>query len=158
MYEFIVRFSAQYLLYIIAAVALVWWITQPKKEKLSIAIFGALALFIAFVLLLISAKFYYDTRPFIVLGIIPLFPHSPDNGFPSDHTILAMTIAFVVTFFDRRVGTILILLSVVLGVSRVLAYIHHPIDIIASTALAAIAVLLTAGILKLPVVTKFLKK
>jgi len=158
MYEFIVRFSAQYLLYIIAAVALVWWITQPKKEKLSIAIFGALALFIAFVLLLISAKFYYDTRPFIVLGITPLFPHSPDNGFPSDHTILAMTIAFVVTFFDRRVGTILILLSVVLGVSRVLAYIHHPIDIIASTALAAIAVLLTAGILKLPVVTKFLKK
>lgn len=158
MYQTIIRFCGEYLLYIIVLISFVWWLLQPNAKKLGIALFGVVALIFGFVLLLFAGKLYYDPRPFVVQNLTPLFPHSADNGFPSDHTILAMVVAFVVLYFDRITGLVLFALALALGISRVLAYVHHPLDIAGSIILAALAVLFTTQFFRLPRLHALLKK
>ena len=41
-------------------------------------------------------------RPFVVQHVAPLFPRDADNGFPSDHTLLATFFAVCVFFYSRK--------------------------------------------------------
>ncbi|MCL4353686.1 phosphatase PAP2 family protein [Patescibacteria group bacterium] len=116
--------------------------------------------FIAFPLSYISAKFLshfiYDPRPFVVEHVAPLIRHAPDNGFPSDHMLLTMTIASVVFVYNKRIGILLTVIAVSIGVSRVLAKVHHPWDIIGSAVIAVFAS--CAAYFILPFVVKYLKR
>jgi undecaprenyl-diphosphatase len=80
---------------------------------------------------------------------LPLIPHEADNGFPSVHTLYAMTTAAVIIIFKRKTGILLALLAVMVGVARVLAGVHHTADIIGGLAIAVFAVFLGWLILKL---------
>jgi undecaprenyl-diphosphatase len=85
-------------------------------------------------------------RPFTAHPhLVRLFtPHAADPGFPSDHATGAFAIAFAVWFHDRRWGTVLIALAVVLSVGRVAIGVHYPSDVIAGAALGAAAALVVA--------------
>lgn len=90
---------------------------------------GVLSGVISLILLKISSVFINDPRPFVINHVMPLIPHAPDNGFPSDHTLITMWLALMVFLNNRRVGIALIVISLLVGISRVMALIHHPIDI-----------------------------
>src|SRR5450759_1812246 len=82
------------------------------------------------VLIKVAAAIYTDPRPFVVdLSIKPLFAHPADNGFPSDHTALAATVALVVMMYRRWLGAGLLAAGIVLGAARVAAHVHHAPDI-----------------------------
>ena len=89
-----------------------------------------LALAVAGVLIVVTSAIWTDPRPFMVDGVAPAFPHGADNGFPSDHTAAAAVVAGLVLAYRRRVGILLMLLAVVVGLSRVAARVHHVPDII----------------------------
>lgn len=90
-----------------------------------------------------------DPRPYIVEHVRPLIALSHDNGFPSDHTLLAAALTAGLYWFDRRLvpffalGTLLVLLGR-LGVAA-----HHTLDVAGSVVIVAIAALLIA-IIPLP--------
>jgi membrane-associated phospholipid phosphatase len=50
-----------------------------------------------------------------------------------------MTVAAVVWVYHRRTGLLLALIGVAVGSARVLAGVHHPIDIAGSTLIAVLA-------------------
>jgi len=75
-------------------------------------------------------------RPFVVQPVKPLVPSDTDNGFPSDHTLLSMAVAGVVVAYRRKWGIALLLLAALVGTARVLAHVHHPIDVIGSAVIA----------------------
>lgn len=77
-----------------------------------------------------------DPRPFVVKHITPLVAHAADNGFPSDHTLLTMTIASIVFVYNKKLGIILGAISLCVGLARVFAQIHHLEDIIGSIIIA----------------------
>ena len=133
---------AQYTLFAVLACAAVVWLTLGQRERLAMLIAFALAVVVGAGLLLASAVGWYDPRPFVVDGTIPLFPHAPDNGFPSDHTVAATLVAGVVMGFRLRIGLGLLFVSIVLGAARVAARVHHVPDIAAGVliGLAAAAV------------------
>ncbi|HQU08167.1 MAG: hypothetical protein B7X04_00030 [Parcubacteria group bacterium 21-54-25] len=114
---------------------------------------SAFALPLSYLSSLIAGFLYYDPRPFVVLHVVPLISHAADNGFPSDHALLMGTLAAIVTVFNRRIGALLWALAILVGVARVLAAVHHPIDILASfviaIAAAALAYALSVAILGL---------
>jgi len=88
------------------------------------------ALVIMVVLIKVAAAIYTDPRPFVVdPSIEPLFAHPADNGFPSDHTALAATVALVVMMYRRWLGAGLLAAGIVLGAARVAAHVHHAPDI-----------------------------
>jgi undecaprenyl-diphosphatase len=119
-------------------IAVIYWLTLPTKEKIRIAIFGLIAGVTTYLLVKVGASLYFDPRPFVKHSVTPLYPHSADNGFPSDHTALTAFTALTIFSSARRLGLILLGTSVLIGVSRVIGNIHSPVDIAGSLIIAAI--------------------
>ena len=132
----IIALTAKYLIFLCGAVTAVLWLTLPNTAKLKFALEFAGASLLSILLSQTIAHFYFDARPFIVQHKTPLIPHVPDNGFPSDHALLSGALAALVTPFNLPLGIVLWLLALLIGAGRVLALVHHPIDIFGSFAIA----------------------
>jgi undecaprenyl-diphosphatase len=139
----VVALTAQYLIYaIVLAVAVFCLMRRGQKGNLELAIFGLLSLIFGLVLVKIAGALISDPRPFVVHHFTPLIAHAPDNGFPSDHTTLAMVLALVVLQVSRTWGVVLVIAALTLGAARVAAGVHSPIDILGAVVVAAVAVAL----------------
>jgi undecaprenyl-diphosphatase len=113
-------------------------LTLSKKLKLQTMLFGVIAGLISFALVKLGGALYYDPRPFVAHNLTPLFPHGTDNGFPSDHTVLGAYIAFTIFSVSKRMGILLLILTIAIGLSRVIGHIHSPIDILGSLLFASV--------------------
>ena len=94
---------------------------------------------IAYLLSIIGTNLISDPRPFIETGKPPTISSSSDNGFPSDHTLLLATVAMLVTLANIRIGIVLWVLALLVGLSRVYVGVHHLLDVIGSLVIVAIA-------------------
>lgn len=93
---------AQYLLFLILVAAAVIWLFLPRPDKVGLAMQAVVSLAIAVVLVKLAGAVHADPRPFVVdPSIKPWFAHPADNGFPSDHTAVAATVALVVTTYRK---------------------------------------------------------
>ena len=145
----LISLVAQYAVFLSVVIAVVVWLRLPRQQKWEFAVMGVIGGVIALALLKLGGALYYDPRPFVTQHIAPLFPHAPDNGFPSDHTLLAMFLAMCVLFYSRRWGILLVALTIVIGAARVAAHVHHPIDILGAMAFAVVAALLVRPVARL---------
>lgn len=127
----IIKLSAEYLIWVVVAIEVITWWMVKKEDRLKILILIIVAGGIAFVLRTIGGAVYYDPRPFVIEHVKPLIPHAPDNGFPSDHALLSGTLTAVTFFFNRKVAYVMTVLTIIIGVARVLAKVHSPLDIAA---------------------------
>lgn len=99
-----------------------------------------IALPLAYAVARLGGLFVYHEQPFAVQGFEPLLPHAIDNSFPSDHMLVASVVAAVVSLRHRSVGLSLWIIAGVIGLARVAAGLHYPIDIIAAALIAVGAV------------------
>lgn len=146
--NFLITIAAKYLYLLSILTALVWAYLKAKKQSGSLLKLVLISFPISFIVAKILSHFYYNARPFAVENIKPLIDHDPSNGFPSDHTLLAATIAAVVYTYNRKVGIFLAILAIFVGYARVVAGIHHQIDIWGAAVIAVIAVYISIKILK----------
>lgn len=128
----LIIFGAKYLLILIIGIAFIYFLKQSRNKQKQLVVFGIITCALAFVTARIATQCYYDARPFVTGHFMPLIPHDSDNGFPSDHTLLASAVAMVIFYFNRKMGMVLLALAVLVGTARVMAGVHHPIDIIGS--------------------------
>ncbi len=94
----------------------------------------------------IGSHLYTNPRPFVQGHFTPLISHGADNGFPSDHTLLASFLGWASLPYSRKMGVALLVLAALIGGARMAAGVHHLIDIIGSFALSALGAWL-AGML-----------
>lgn len=140
-------FAAKYLVFIEALVALAilapWFLRATWEERVRWLIVCVVVVVVAEVLAQVGAMTYGDPRPFTVDHVRPLISHAPDNGFPSDHALLAASV----------VGALLVarrwwwappcaVLGFCVDWARVGAGIHHPIDVLGSTFFVTIGLVL----------------
>lgn len=135
----LIVFCAKYIIFFVPLLWLITWYRQSPQKRKSIFIVSAVSGLVALALAVIASKLYYDPRPFTHGNIKALFPHGPDNGFPSDHSWVAMTIAVVTYLYNRQLGYWALALTLIIGISRVAAHVHSPIDIIGGFAIGIIA-------------------
>lgn len=135
----LIIFAAKYLFLLLAGIACVWFVWLPRQQKKEVVVIGLVTGLLALLLGRIIAAIYFDPRPFVSGHFTPVIPHEPDNGFPSDHTLLSSAIAMTVLLRDRRVGAVLWLLAVLVGIGRIASGLHSPTDVIGSFILAAVA-------------------
>ena len=131
-------FAAKYLSLAPIVILAVYFLVQPWPAKKRMARFALPALVLTYVVWLIGNHIYVDPRPFVVGHFTPLVPHAPDNGFPSDHTLLVAALAAIACYWNDTLGGILVALALIVAVARVYVGLHHPIDVIGSVAIAAI--------------------
>lgn len=130
MYEkIIIEFFASFLIWFMYFGLIVLWFIDGKikKEQVVHAVASSL---IAFLLTEVLKKVFHTARPFLVDGIAPLTLTIPsDAAFPSTHTALAFALSITIWLHDRRVGWIYLISALFVGVARILANVHYPIDI-----------------------------
>ncbi len=134
---------------VIVLLAIITFLLSSHDKKQKLIMYGLIALPLSYVLGKFLSSLYYTNRPFVELGIPPLVSHVANNGFPSEHTLYAMVIALVIFLLNKRIGTLLITLAILVGLGRVLALVHNPIDIIGSVFIAVFAVMTTRYLVNL---------
>jgi undecaprenyl-diphosphatase len=82
--------------------------------------------------------FYFKPRPFVKRRVGILIPSKRDSSFPSKHTLLAFAMSTSIFLYYRFLGSIMWLLSVLTGFSRIWVGHHYPSDIIGSACIATI--------------------
>ncbi len=136
-------FAAEYLYLVSIATLGVYFLLRPRSSWKRMALFAILAGLFALLLGTIANHVYFDPRPFVVGHFTPLVPHAPDNGFPSDHTLLVSAVAMIGTLWNRRLGVALWILAILVAIGRVYVGVHHTVDVVGSIVISSIAVLLT---------------
>jgi membrane-associated phospholipid phosphatase len=137
---------AQYALYVVAVIAVAIWAMAPRPEKVALAFEMVVGLVAVALLVRIAGALHDDPRPFVVNpSLHPWFSHPADNLFPSDHTAVAAATSLVVLRRRRTTGLALLALTVLIGVSRVLAHVHHIQDVVAGLVIGLLSA--TAGLL-----------
>lgn len=72
----------------------------------------------------------HTDRPFLKLTQVQsLFPET-GHSFPSGHTTFFFGLAFAVFFVHKKVGYIFLFFALVIGLARIVAGVHFPIDIL----------------------------
>lgn len=125
----IIVFCAQYLFLFVIAGICIAWLKTTKNLKVQFIAATILAGAIAYILSRIASKLYYDPRPFVTEHVKPLIAHQTDNGFPSDHALLTGTLTAITYFFNKKIALGMLILTVIIGIARVLAKVHSPLDI-----------------------------
>lgn len=141
----LVIFAAEYIFIVSILIILAYTIYLWFKNRNNFFKFLALSLLsfpLSYLISRITELIIYDPRPFVVEHVKPLIAHAADNGFPSDHMLLTVTIAAVVFIYNRKLGALLTLIAICIGTARVLAKVHHVEDILGSIIIAIIATII----------------
>lgn len=138
----LIKIVAEYVLVVsVLGIGLLLYRVAPRLRKaiiLQLLIGGIITLLLA----KIGSYLYNDPRPFVQGNFVPLFGHSTDNGFPSDHTLLSGLLAFTALYYSRKIGIGLLLIAIAIGGARMAAGVHHLSDIVGALIFAALGSLI----------------
>lgn len=127
---------------VVASGAILWRLYQYRDWKfLALVVIGGV---MSLVLAKGAGLVISHPQPFVAGGFPPLIPHAPDNSFPSDHTLLAAFLAFAILKRYLKTGLSLVAVALLIGIARVFAGLHYPVDIIASFLFAGVGVFFTS--------------
>ncbi|OYW86266.1 hypothetical protein B7Z17_00765 [Candidatus Saccharibacteria bacterium 32-49-10] len=145
-FELIVRILADYSVFavvLIGAYALL--LKVPKGSRYQAYTRVLMAGLTAYLLAKFIATLYQPStmRPFEILGVEAGASFLNNPGFPSDHALFVMAIAWAVWFEtkNRLLGLLVFSLVILVGVGRVLALVHTPLDVIGGVAIASLGAL-----------------
>jgi len=128
--DLIIGFFATFLIWVLYAGLVILWFIDGKIRKEQV-IHALLAGLIAWVIAFLIKHFFPTLRPFMVNGgEIDVLIRPTDSAFPSEHTTLAFSLAVTIFMHDRKVGFWYLLGALFIGISRVLANVHYPLDIL----------------------------
>ncbi|EKN62987.1 undecaprenyl-diphosphatase [Schinkia azotoformans] len=134
--DFLMIFLSKKVRYVFAFVMIFMWFrkTSDKKAVYCAGISSGITLLINKVIKL----FYYRPRPFIKHRVGILIPSKVDSSFPSKHTLLVFAISTSIFLQERLLGSIMWILSLLTGFSRIWVGHHYLTDIISSALIGSI--------------------
>jgi undecaprenyl-diphosphatase len=107
---------------------------EKKIEILKVFFSGAVAWAVAEILKILI----HIPRPFVALqNIYNLFPET-NYTFPSVHTALFSALAFSIFFLHKKAGYIFMFFALLIGIARIVAGVHFPVDILGGFILGAL--------------------
>lgn len=143
-------FVAKYLVFLealLAATILVpVLLRRPRTEWVRWTVLAAIMLVLAYVFAQIGGAIYNDPRPFVTEHIRPLIAHAPDNGFPSDHALLAAALVAAVAFARPLLSLPVAVLAILVDWARVGAGLHHVADVVGSALFVALGAAIALAI------------
>ena len=140
----VIVWAAQYLLWVmVAGFAAVWLFAEDRRGKVELAAQAIVGGVLMVIFLYVAKSVHHDPRPFVQNPHIkPLFGHSRDDGFPSDHSLAAGLMATLIFVRHRLLGLLFIAAAVAIAWARVAAHVHHLQDVLAGLLLGGLAAVL----------------
>lgn len=80
--------------------------------------------------------FYRRKRPYLAHRVKQLLKKYAEASFPSGHTISIMAMGMALAHFDPAVGWFVALSGLVIGLARIIAGLHYPLDVLAAVILS----------------------
>src|SRR3989344_5925549 len=142
-------FIAKYLAYGMTAAFLVLaYYESDWRKRLYVFSEGAIAIMLARGLFTPHLRFFYHhLRPFVVYGFTPLVAED-GFSFPSGHAAWFFALALTVWYVNRRWGVWFFALSALMGIARIYAGVHWPLDIFGGVLVGLFAAYLTRCLLE----------
>ncbi len=78
--------------------------------------------------------FFFRPRPYVDLENVHLLIGSTfgSKSFPSDHTVLSFAFAFALFLINKKLGGLALVIAFLIGLSRIVAGVHYPLDVLAA--------------------------
>lgn len=153
--DFIIRFLASTLPYLVAFAALIVLLIPTDREhrlhisRKMVLLFALVSAGIArFVLTPLIRSMFPRTRPFETIAQIhALISHETGGSFPSGHAVFFFSLATTVWLHNKKLGSIFYGLALLNGLARISAGVHWPSDIAAGAAIGVIVGILADRVL-----------
>lgn len=143
-FDKLVIFFAVYFPYVVVLLAAVFLFFYHRTWKEFFLVF--FSSFFAYFLATIFKFLFHVSRPIIALSDIhPLFTKTTFS-FPSEHATFFMALAVSIFFFHKKAGYIFMFFALLIGIARVIAGVHFPIDILGGFVLGALVAYLVRKI------------
>lgn len=141
--DFFGIFFAEYLGYLLvaAAIFLVWISFSGWKKRFYHYSFLILAVIFSRGILAEAIRIiYYRPRPFTALNFKPLVEQLDKGAFPSGHAAFYFALAGAVFLINKKWGQYFLAAATLMGVARVFAGVHWPLDIVGGAAAGFLSV------------------
>lgn len=137
-YDFGIVFFADYLAYILVLVFITWLIAI-KINRIKVLSTAVATILVGRVFLVEIIRFFYHSpRPFVALAdATQLLPKS-GYSFPSGHATFFFGLSAVIYFYDKKLGITFFVLSAIMGLARIMAGVHYPLDILGGVILGTV--------------------
>jgi len=121
------------------ALMLALWIWARRVDRAAL-LSTAAGVAVALALNQAVSLLWYEPRPFMIGLGHTFLPHAPENSFPSDHGTLvwSLGLGLVATDASRLWGWAVCLAGIAVAWARIYLGLHFPIDMLASSVVAAI--------------------
>ena len=117
----------------------------PNAKKYQVYCYVLMAGLTSFLLAKIAGLAWQpsEMRPFELMGVDAGASFLNNPGFPSDHALFTMAITLAVWFATRNktLAIIAVVLTLLVGVGRVLALVHTPLDVVGGLVIACLGAL-----------------
>ena len=150
-FDRIILFCAAHLWWVLIVAVVLFYALLKRSARglaeLSVILFsGAASYVVAFIVKHIVAS----PRPVEVIKDLPtLIQEAAGTAFPSGHTALVFGLAIALLLYDRFLGIAALVIAAVVGLSRVAAGVHWPIDILGGIVVGGIVALIIHAIASL---------
>lgn len=136
--EILITFVASFLIWFMFAGLVFLWVIDGRVTK-EVVLHALLACITAWVIAEMIKTLFPTTRPFIMDGKLPLTLTIPfDAAFPSSHETISFALAATVWYHNKKIGAAFVITAILIGVGRVVANVHYPIDILGGAILGLI--------------------
>lgn len=128
------------LLFFVALIALfIFHATQGNKENAQILAMSIASVLVSWGVSRMLKLWIHTSRPFEDISIAPLINvDGLISAFPSGHTTMIATAAVILWRFNRLYAIVGLALAFTVGIARVIAGVHWPIDIAGGVVLGTI--------------------
>lgn len=138
-FDFLVYFFAEVFPFILIAFSLFYFVFI--KKNLLAMLYEVLIVFSGWATSEVLKFIFANPRPFVSIAeFTPLFT-SEGLSFPSSHATVFSALAVVMFFENKKLGIFFAVSAVLIGLSRIVAGVHYPVDILAGLVLGSVGVL-----------------
>ena len=134
-----VYFLASLLPWFLGLGLIIWFLVSKHRLRVLRIIFLSLAAALGAWFLTNLFKYnLFNPRPFEILGIVPIITTNLGDAWPSGHATFMSALAVALWSQDKKIGIIFFGAALVVGLARIMAGVHYPLDVLSGWLLGSL--------------------